>query len=85
MPGRAQNGRGRLRMNQRVVTPIGSIVTAAISVKETVFGVGQAFNDNFQTRCYAVKMQFQMVSLLWPLTSGTVNNQVASVQTLAGY
>ena len=62
-------------MNQRVVTPIGTIVTAATGVKGTVFGVGQAVNDNFQTRRYAVKMQFQMVSFLWPLTSGTVNNQ----------
>ena len=61
---------------QGVVTPIAAVVTAATRVKKrsrAVFGVGQAVKAIFKLS-NAVKMQF------WMVTSGTVNNQEASVQ-----
>ena len=52
-------------------------VTAATGVK-SCFGVGQAINHNFQTRRYSSQ---DASLILWPLTSGTVNDQVVSVQS----
>ena len=72
---------------QGVVTPIGAIVTAATGVKKRSRGQGLFLMSVKRSRTIfklgkAVKIQFRMVTFLWPLTSGTVNNEVASVQRL---
>ena len=64
---------------QGVVTPIGAVVTAVTGVKKWSRGQGLFLVSVKRSRTIfklgnAVKMQFRMVTFLWPLTSGTVSS-----------
>ena len=66
---------------QGVVTPIDTVVTAATGVKkqsrgQRLFLATVKWSRTIFKLGKVVKMQFWMVQFLWPLTSGTVNNQV---------